>query len=371
MKIISIIPRLNYSGAPKMIAWVSNQLSQNGNEVTLITLFSDIVEQKLDSNIHCISLNIARSKSRIKRNTVQMFYLIKKIKEVIDDIKPDCILSFLDASGYFLLWTNRFFWRKRNIKMVISERGDPYTHSGLSSLVKNKWMKYADVIVFQTEGAKKYYQEAIQKKGVVIPNPVVSEKKYVPVEYKDRKDQIVTAGRLFIEQKRQDLLLDAFQIVSQKHPEVNLVIYGDGEDLEKIRELIEIKKLNNVYLPGSVKNVKELIRDNKVFVLTSDYEGIPNSLIEAMEVGMPCVATDCSPGGAKTLIRDGINGFIVPRNDPKEIARKIILLLEDEALSDSIAREAVKICDVFSEANIAAAWNREIDKCVQSAKSDV
>lgn len=371
MKIISIIPQLNYSGAPKMIAWVSNQLSKNGNEVTLITLFSNILEQKLDKNVNCISLNVNRSKSRIGRNTVQMFYLIKKIKEIIDDFNPDCILSFLDASGYFLLWTNRFFWRKRSIKMIISERADPYTHSGLSSFIKHKWMKYADVIVFQTEGARKYYPKIIQKKGVVIPNPVVSEKKYEPVVYKDRKDQIVTAGRLFIEQKRQDLLLDAFEIVSQKHPEVNLVIYGDGEDLENIRDLIKIKKLNNVYLPGSVQNVKELIRDNKVFVLTSDYEGIPNSLIEAMEVGMPCVATDCSPGGAKTLIQDGINGFVVPRNNPEEIARKIILLLENESLSNSMAREAVKICDVFSEANIAAAWNREINKCVQSAKGNV
>lgn len=360
MKILCLIHKFDYSGAPKMMAWLANHLNQMGNNVYLVVLFSSDFEQTLDRNIHYIPLDVNRGKNRIYRNTIQMCHLIKKIKNVVDDIEPACIVSFLDASGYFISLINHFFWKKRNIRLVISERGNPYLYSGLSGFVKKRCMRYADVIVFQTYGAKRYFDKEIQSKSVVIPNPVISVKEYNPSSFDKRKNQIVTAGRLFIKQKRQDLLLEAYKIVREKHPEQELIIYGDGEDYDNIQKMISTQQIDNVSLPGSVQNVKEIIKDSKIFVLTSDYEGIPNALIEAMEVGLPCVATDCEPGGVRELIEDGKNGFVVPRNDPKALASKINILLESPELSNTFSQEAIKIKEVFSEEKIAELWKRAI-----------
>ena len=226
-------------------------------------------------------------------------------------------------------------------------------------------MGCADGVVFQTEGARAHFPGKIYDNSTVIPNPAVIKpavaenlSKYLHT-CEERDNRIVSVGRLSIVQKRQDVLLGAFRIVYEKYPQMQLVLYGDGEDREKIRALAEEMGLADcVVLAGNTNQVEENICTARAFVLTSDYEGIPNALIEALSVGVPAVSTDCSPGGAALLIRDGENGFLVPRGDAQAVADRLLKVVEEPQLADHFSAEGPKIIEEFSEDRIADLWEQ-------------
>lgn len=363
MKILFTIPRLTYSGAPKMMAWVANQMSEKGHEVHLLTFFSEEKARVLHETIHTCSLNVIQSKSRLIRNTTGMFRTIWQLHKKVKEIKPDIVVSFLDSVGYVYLPIGHFFTKAR---YIVSERVDPYSYHGRVSKIRFHLMQYADGSVFQTEGARKFFEKypKIYNKSTVIPNPVVINdtvrdmQKHVP-SYNERDNRIVTVGRLSLTQKRQDVLLEAFRLFLKKHPDYKLEIYGDGQDKDKIQQMIDTMGLSDcVTLAGRIDKVEETIFNAQAFVLTSDFEGIPNALIEAMSIGVPSVSTDCSPGGAALLIRDGENGFLVPRGDAEAIAEKLSQLVSDAETSSIFSKNSPSITGDFAEDIIADKWEK-------------
>ena len=96
-------------------------------------------------------------------------------------------------------------------------------------------------------------------------------------------------------------------------------------------------------LNPSRKDIFDCIRTARLFVLPSDFEGMPNALMEAMSLGLPCVSADCRPGGARTLIEDGVNGLIVPMRNPQAMAEKIEYLLNNPEQAERVAKEARKL----------------------------
>ena len=218
--------------------------------------------------------------------------------------------------------------------------------------------------MFQTKGAQEFFknEECIYKNSAVIPNPVILSQTAKALnaqrpKYEERDNRIVTVGRLSILQKRQDLLLKAFAIVHNTHPELELVIYGDGQDKNEIQSMIDEAGLGScVTLAGRTDEVEKNIYNARAFVLTSDFEGIPNALIEAMSLGVPSVSTDCSPGGAALLIRDGENGYIVPRGDANAVADRLLEIIENRDIAEKFSANSPRIAQDFSEAAIANMW---------------
>ncbi len=358
MKITFLIPRLTYSGAPKMLAWVANRMQEKGHSVEIVAFFSDEVAQPLNQDVRFHYLNVRQSGNRVVRNTLGMMKTISALHRHIRETAPDVIVSFLDSVGYIYLSVNRLFGRR---KIVVSERVDPHQYHGFLSKVRFMMMKFADGYVFQTEGAKNFFRGRIADRGVVIPNPVTVRRsaEIVPCRYVQRDERIVTVGRLSLKQKRQDVLLEAFAIVRQVHPEMRLEIYGDGKDQAKIQEMIDSMGLGDaVRLAGRTNNVERDIHSARAFVLTSDFEGIPNALIEAMSVGVPSVATDCSPGGAALLIEDGVNAYLTGRGNAQMIAERLNELIENEGTADRFTANAPAICERFSEEAIADKWDK-------------
>jgi len=372
MKLVAIIPRLNYSGAPKIMSWVINQMSLHGFDVSILVLYSSEVEQHLAPGIKTICLGIKQSRSRLVRLFVQIWYVIRKIVDAIKKENPNFVLSFLDTTGFFISFFRKILFKNMvsQPKIMVSERCDPYTgyNNIVASFFKKRALEKSDMIVFQTTGAKDYFSKRIQSKSVVIPNPVISPKNSIAIPYSQRKNYIVSVGRLFNKQKRYDVLLKSFKLVQRENDEVFLHIYGDGEDLEFIRKMIGKLKLKNVCCFGAVSNVIEKIQYAKAFVISSDYEGIPNSLIEAMVAGVPCVSTNCRPGGAAFLIVDGVNGYIVPRGDYKAMSKKILKLLDDEEISNIFSKESPKIKNRYSESVISKMWIDAFAKIAGSNK---
>ena len=244
--------------------------------------------------------------------------------------------------------------------VIVCERNDPNIILGkyrplLISKFRDFVFHLADGAVFQTDNAKNYFSKSIQKKSCVILNPLNTDN--LPDLYTgDRDNCIVNVGRL-TEQKNQKLLIRSFSLIADQFPDFVLKIFGDGPEKNNLELLInELGLDNRVELMGNVCNVTDKIYKSRLFVFSSDYEGLPNALAEAMALGLPCVSTDCSPGGARMLIDNGINGTIVPVNDPVALSNAIKELLDDRAKSDMYSKNAFCIRDKLSLSLIVSQW---------------
>lgn len=232
---------------------------------------------------------------------------------------PDCWYIILSLMGI-------------DTRIVVSERNDPRNFSGkkVVKVLSRALMKKADGFVFQTEMAKNFYSRKIGEKSHVIPNPIPINE--IPtVDYQGTSDVIVTMGRLQ-EQKNHKMLIDAFNKVHLQKPEVRLHIYGEGRLREELENYIyEIGLKGVVQLKGNHLSVLNQIKDARMFVLSSNYEGMPNALMEALTMGLPCISTDCPCGGPKALINDGVSGILVPVNDSSSLSEAMLSLLQDNS----------------------------------------
>jgi glycosyltransferase involved in cell wall biosynthesis len=189
----------------------------------------------------------------------------------------------------------------------------------------------------------------------------------------DRNDEIAFVARFDIKQKRQDVMIDAFAIVTKQYPQLKLVFYGDGEpDIDIIKKsVVDYGLTDKVIFKGVVNDVIENIKNSKLYVLSSDYEGLPNSLIEAMVAGLTVVSTDCSPGGARELINNGQNGLITPCGDAEKLAKAIIYVLDNPEEAEQMGKEAQKIANISNPNVIFSKWEKYIDSFLFTNDSEI
>ena len=366
MKIFIFKQTLEYGGSSKMMIFIANALAKIGHEV-IIFMYENATEedvrkitlQKLNNRVKFIEYNgIAVSSNKHINN-------IKIIKKTIAEQRPDVIVSFLTFPNFYATIVGNLL----GIPVIISERGNPYVIKNIKDKIVYSFFNFASGAVFQTEGAKAYFSKRLQKQSCVIPNPVVRENDNVRFDTSTDNHEIVFIARFENMQKRQDLMVNALEKVVKVFPDTILKFYGTGKDLPMIENIVKEKNLeSNVRFIGYTNNPEEEMVKSEVFVLTSDYEGIPNSLIEAMSVGMPVVSTDCDPGGARMLIEDGVNGILVPKNDAQGIADAIIRIFKDKELREKLSREAYKITEKYTEEKIAEQWHDYITSVAKRHK---
>lgn len=351
MKIAMVIKRLNYSGAYKIFMWLATALANAGHEIIVFTYLPDDVRTPYNPNIRWIRMDLKRS---------GFYARYKTYRRIIKKYQPACSISFLlDANVINILACLR-----QETKSIVCERNDPYKPHYYKLRLLKHLFRWADGAVFQLSKVKEYYS-MIKAPTAVIPNPISRNTSITLKPFAERKDAIVSLGRLDIFQKRQDVMLRAFDKFRKVHPNFRLIIYGDGNDKPIVEKLIaELKLQNHVILAGVTDNPIKAMHNAKFFIMTSDFEGIPNSLIEAMSIGLPCISTDCSPGGAALLIKDNINGLLVPRNNPDALFLKMIYLTDNHEIADKIGNNAKMIKERFSEKRIISQWTDYITKTV-------
>ena len=123
---------------------------------------------------------------------------------------------------------------------------------------------------------------------------------------------------------------------------------------------------DKVIFKGLVRDIPDHIKDSKAFVMTSDFEGLPNALIEAMACGLTCITTDCSPGGARELISNNVNGVIVPCGNPTKFADAVVNLLNNPDVADAMGREAQKITEKLNPEVIYSQWIEYIEEIISN-----
>lgn len=250
-----------------------------------------------------------------------------------------------------------------NIKHVISERNDPAHFAGktITRIVSRYLMKYADGYVFQTKDAQLFYQKITGEQSAIIHNPLFNlPTPEVKNEYNNKL--IVSVGRL-VKQKNHRLLIEAFREFSKDFPDYNMTIYGEGEERNYLETLVERFHLQlKVKLPGSYENIFDEIQRASLFVLSSDYEGMPNALMEAMALGLPCISTDCPCGGPSELIENGENGVLVPVGDVYAMAEAMKKVIGDKKYAELLGKNAMLIREAHAMDLICRQWKFFFDK---------
>lgn len=354
MKILFVIDILTYGGAPKMIVSVATAMAHAGHKVIIHSYASENTEIEIPDNVSFIP-----GTPFIKNRVLRHFKKIFELRKTICSIKPEVIVAFMPYPSIISMVASM----GTKTKTIVCERGDPATYGGFISIVGHKILKKSKGAIFQTEGARAFYKGSnLYNNSVVIPN-AITLKKEVRIPENERINDISFVGRFQLIQKRQDVMINAFKLIHQRIPEMTLSFYGDGEDIDIVKKWVNDANLNEyVFFYGKVSDVKNYIKKSKIFILTSDYEGIPNALIEAMSLGLPCISTDCTPGGARLLIKNGHNGFIVARGDYKAIAEKCVYLYDNPEVSIKLGSNAQSICDKFSPERIYPQWLDYLNK---------
>jgi glycosyltransferase involved in cell wall biosynthesis len=225
----------------------------------------------------------------------------------------------------------------------------------------------ADGVVLQTENELEFYGNKL-KNAAVINNPVKSS---LPQRFKGERRKVIVNFCRVSKQKNLPLLFDAMQKLHKDYPEYILEIYGNTvveQEEELLKEYKQLLKDMDAeayikLLPPS-KDVHNIIRDSAMFVSSSDFEGLSNSMIEAMAIGLPCVCTDCLGGGAREMITDGENGLLVPMNDPEALYLAMKRFIEEPDLAEKCSINAEKKRDELSLPVIAGKWLDYIESII-------
>lgn len=334
-----------------MITWLGNSLASEGLDITFCSCYGSERADSFSPVAKSVALNIPNHSNFIIRNYRFFKCCYQKLKDIFEEKKYDYVVSFGETS-YFVLLALR---KKYGYKIVVSERLDPNISNGFFDTMRRKCYRYTDLLVCQSEGAKNCFNERIQKKTVVITNPISLPKERWQRELVGKT--IATSGRLTIGQKRQDVLIKAFAMFHVSYPDYILNIYGDGPDKQKLESLSEENDIKDyIKFMGSVKDVQKRLLSDEVFVLTSDYEGVPNALLEAMALGMPVISTKCSPGGAEMLIDNENNGLLVECGDAEGLSKAMEKMVNNKEAADVMAVNARLSVMKYDPQSIIKQW---------------
>ena len=341
-KIMFHLNSLGKGGAERVVSLLSNEFVKHNMEVVIATEWVSDEEYELDSAIKRIHAGLSKEDETASRLAKQ-WIRIRNLRKVLLEERPDVLISFCVKANYRAMMASTGM----RIPVIVSVRNDPkIDYVGRIRGVMNKlFLNRASGCVFQTQEAKEFFDEVLQKKSRIICNPV--NEKYLKAEKKVPLKKIVCVGRL-VAQKNQMLLVNAFEKVLEKYPDYHLYLYGDGSDDECKDELLQYVKgklKEHVHFMGLSSTLEKDMADAAMFVLPSNYEGMPNALMEAMALGLPVISTDCPCGGSRYWITHGTTGQLVPVKDVESMAKAMEFYIEnpkEAATMGANARERLK-----------------------------
>lgn len=371
MKIAYIFSTLSKTGGTeRMIVEKANYFADEFDyDVTIINCLqqaTDVNHFVVSSKVKQINLGIpyfSQYKYKYPKRLWIKWQMNKQIKnsikQYVQKIDPDILIgiSFFKAN---LVSTVRC----RAIKIIESHEARQFTHSGFGlkrnifSKIDHKLWRFnyfktiernADAIITLTEGDKSQWKQT--KYSEVIPNfSTMTVTRYSECTSK----RIIAVGRLEWE-KGFGRLINAWAIVSSKHPDWHLDIYGEGSLRESLKNLISIYRVKNVILRHATSDISREYATSSICAITSFYEGFSLILLEAMKHGVPCVAFDC-PFGPRSIINDGYNGFLVDNSDIRQFAERLCRLIEDEELRKQFSKNAIVTANTYDVNIIMNQW---------------
>lgn len=335
-----ILPSLIVGGMERVMSELANYLVRNDVNVWLLLMFRDEMFYPLDPDIQVVQPGFKK-----RNNLTYALFLFPFLRRNIQGIKPDAVLSFGERYNSYALLASL----GSPYPVYISDRSSPNKNLSKFNLLLSKILyKRAAGIIAQTSTAAELLEKRLggtYSNIRVIPNPLreIPEKEY------RKKNQIVALGRM-VREKRYDRLLKI--MAGLKDKSWKLVIVGDGSLRPMVESLIKEYDLGDrVILAGQQKEVDSYLGESRIYVLTSDIEGYPNALCEAMAHGLACISFDCV-AGPRDIIRNGINGVLVDDGDTKQFTLELDQLIGDGSKRKSLGDNALKIRETLNPEQI-------------------
>lgn len=353
-------------GAEKMIVYLANLLSDK-YRVIFVMLENKESNFFLSDNVRIVNLHYdSYMSTRVAdmsfcNRFLQLKNIINDLRHIIKNENVDLVVAFKSRETLFSFLATRFI----DTKLLLSQRGDPRTTSSVWNLIYTIAYNLCNGVVFQLDAVRKYYMFR-SGHSCVIPNPSFE----VNIPYTGEKKKILAAGR-FCTIKRHDILIKAFAVVVKKYPDYELYLYGANknrdDEYSNLKALAESLGISDkVFFKDAMKDVIINNLDAEMFVFSSESEGIPNILIEALSSGIPCIATNCSPGGAAFLLNNGENGLLVEKNSVIDLAAAMIKYITNRELAVQYGEKGKLYMKNFTEDIISEKWLNYISKVLKN-----
>lgn len=362
-KIVFHLNCLEQGGAERVVSNLANQFAKENYEVVVATEWQGENEFALDSRVRRVHVGL-KEQDEGKNRIAKILLRVRYLRQLLKQEKPDVTIAFAHKANYRALMATIGM----KTPVMISIRTDPVGHyDALSDRIQIPLLfPRAAGCVFQTEGQRAFFPDYVQKKSRIILNPV-HEKYFSAPRPAARRKAVVQSGRL-VDFKNQPMLVEAFVKVHEKHPDYVLEIYGP-DSFDGTKEILEKRIADHhaedyIRLMGGSDSLEKQLADAAVYAFSSDWEGLPNALLEAMALGLPIVATDCPCGGPRTVITDGVNGLLVPIKDAKAMEEGINRLIEDRKLAERLGENARSIRKKTNGEAIIAQWRDYINELI-------
>ncbi len=348
-EIIFVTLHLTDGGAERVTAELISEWARTDYKIIVVQLRPNEFSNRYD-----MPDGVEYIDSRLGKN--RYMNMVRNIKCLVQAMRQHAnapVLCFV-KKAIWVVGIASLFTRNR---IVLSERNDPNSTPPKHGMVRKlvHWsFRRADACVFQTIDARDYFPEVVKKKGVIIPNPINPN---LPKRYEGKREKIIVAAGRLDHQKNFAMLIRAFALLHEDFSDYQLIIYGRGaleDELKKLSEHLGVSKF--VDFPGFSDNIYQDMLKCAVYVSSSDYEGISNSMLEALAMGIPSVVTDCPIGGARMIIKNGVNGILVPVGDEKAMSEGIKKILSDPFFAETLGKEAYKLRSEFPIEKIAKEW---------------
>jgi glycosyltransferase involved in cell wall biosynthesis len=352
VRLLLAIPSLRCGGSERVMSLLADHWAASGHEVALATFDPPETDFfPVGPGVRRIVLGATTASGR--RWLHDNLSRVRAFQAEVHRTKPDVVLSFLYTMNLLTLLAAR-----RHAPIVVAERTDP-RHSSVEAwqaALRRLLYPRAAALAVQTERVLDGWARRIvpTERAFAVPNPVAvpGRRAWNGSELPERF--IVSVGRLGPE-KGFDVLIEAFSRIARDVPDWSLVVLGEGPARSELENQVARLGLGGrVLLPG-LGDAEALLARAGIFAAASRFEGFPNALLEAMAHRLPAVATDC-PSGPAEIIREGVDGFLVPVEDAGALAARIRELCGDEGLRRRIGERGRDVLDRFSLAKVGARW---------------
>lgn len=351
-----VVPSLSDGGAERVVSVLSSELSKRVEKVCVLIYWDTEQNYPVSSNVKIINLSGGNKQSYDQMKTSER---LKKMRSIIKREQPEIVIPFLP---HVCLQTG-IATIGLNCNVIQTVRNNPKTSPPEANRrkIRDLQIYISKCTIVQNEEQLNYFPKNWRNKIHILPNPI--NESFLRTEYKGSDSfKAISVGRL-IEQKNFPLLIDAFSEFVKNHPDATLSIYGDGALKDVLHEQIVKSRMgDNIFLKGRSDNLPEILANSSVFIMSSDFEGMPNSLMEAMAVGIPVISTDC-PTGPKELIGNNERGYLVTAGDIYQMESAIEDVFHNYKIAQKKGLEAKKsVREKFSAEIIAQRFLKITDK---------
>ena len=371
MRITLVISTFSSGGAERAMSVMADHWANNAHEVNLITLSSPSEDfYRISSKVKRIGLGLLGDSTNLLEAVRGNLQRVKSLRREIRKSQPDAIISFLDTTNVLTLLATLGL----GSPVIVCEQIDPRQyHIGLAWEVLRRLLYPRARAVVVVASAMLGWAEGVVRKDMAkfIPNPVaLSFDRPNQEEEAQRQEHIIVAMGRLVRQKGFDLLLEAFARCTDGHPDWSLLILGEGEERERLEVLrAHFGIVDRVKFLGRVSDPAQILRHADLFVMSSRFEGFPLALIEAMACGMAVISTDC-PTGPGEIIRDGVDGVLVPPNDLEALAAAMDRLMSHQSERARLALRAMEITERFGVEKVMGMWDGLLQNVYQSRRHE-